>query len=187
MVNTNKPHHTMVLPSPTAVALWVAEISGQISDGLWENSRPLNHWKYWCMMNVVPGPTLNVIRATGYTGTHCTKTSYALTRLHQLKFEDGTYVLRDRMLAYGRIVRAGVDPTDRNSLNAAEYMPATFDEWKQCKSSNEWEHDYIAKYMDRIDDEIAEKFYKVSYTMKDMNADLAIIKKAMNLAVNTCW
>lgn len=28
--------------------LWLHELSGQISDGYWENSRPHNHWLFWC-------------------------------------------------------------------------------------------------------------------------------------------
>lgn len=27
--------------------LWDVELSGQISDGRWENSRPYDHWEYW--------------------------------------------------------------------------------------------------------------------------------------------
>jgi hypothetical protein len=184
--NTSKPRHTMVLPSKTAVALWHAEVTGQISDGMWENSRPFDHWKFWCSMNVIPGDMIDFIKSNAPTGTFCTKKSYALTRLHQIKFEDGGYVLRARMLAYGRMTLAGVDPTDCEALNAAEYMPSTFNEWKECKSSGEWKYDFVNKYMDRIDESLAEKFYKTSYTMKDMNTDLAIIKAAMNLAVKSC-
>lgn len=27
--------------------LWDFELSGQLSDGRWENSRPYDHWEYW--------------------------------------------------------------------------------------------------------------------------------------------
>jgi hypothetical protein len=30
------------------VALFENEIKGQISDGMWENASPANHWKVWC-------------------------------------------------------------------------------------------------------------------------------------------
>lgn len=29
----------------------LCEMQGQISDGMWENSRPLNHWKFWCNLD----------------------------------------------------------------------------------------------------------------------------------------
>jgi len=30
------------------VTLWNNEIVGQLSDGYWENTRPMNHWRPWC-------------------------------------------------------------------------------------------------------------------------------------------
>ena len=36
-----------------AANLFAVEITGQISDGAWENSRPLDHWKFWCDAEVV--------------------------------------------------------------------------------------------------------------------------------------
>jgi hypothetical protein len=33
------------------VALWDEELSGQISDGFWENARPYDHYKVWCTAN----------------------------------------------------------------------------------------------------------------------------------------
>lgn len=37
-------------------ALFKAELSGQISDGMWENTRPNNHWKPWCKAEVGVNP-----------------------------------------------------------------------------------------------------------------------------------
>lgn len=33
-------------------ALWENELRGQISDGVWENSRPHDHYKVWCSAKV---------------------------------------------------------------------------------------------------------------------------------------
>jgi hypothetical protein len=33
------------------------ELDGQISDGMWENARPYDHWKVWCEARVVVDPT----------------------------------------------------------------------------------------------------------------------------------
>lgn len=33
-------------------ALWENELRGQISDGVWENSRPYDHYKVWCNAEV---------------------------------------------------------------------------------------------------------------------------------------
>lgn len=168
---------TMTFTSPTAVGLWVNEICGQISDGMWENASPHNHWQFWCRLDVSVGPA-NELKATQW----CVKNKYALTRLHQEKFGPGEYVLRDRMLACGRMVRAGADPTDRSTLHASEYMPKTLAEFRAAKAAGKWEHDFIAKYMDNVSDELAEKFYAATYTLKEMNADLKLIMSVMHTA-----
>jgi putative component of membrane protein insertase Oxa1/YidC/SpoIIIJ protein YidD len=176
---------TMTLNSRTAVALWTNEICGQISDGMWENSTPHDHWQFWCRLNVVLGPEskVDVADEAKYS---CRKNAYALTRLHQEKFNDGKYVLRDRMLACGRMARAGADPTDRETLSASEYMPATLEEFRAAKAAGSWKHDFVAKYMDKVNDELAEKFYAASYTLKEMNADLNLIKHVMK-TVQKYW
>lgn len=169
---------TMTLPSRTAVALWVNEICGQISDGMWENSGPHNHWQFWCRLDVTVGP-----KATLDTkGAWVAKNAYALTRLHQEKFDDGKYVLRDRMVACARLAIAGVDLNDRQTLHAAEYMPATLAEFRANKASGKWQYDFVNKYVDNISDEIAVKFYEATYTLKEMNADLKLIMSTMKLA-----
>lgn len=176
---------TMVLTSPTAVALWVCEVSGQISDGMWENSSPHDHWQFWCRLDVQVGVEnkIDVAESAKYS---CRKNNYALTRLHQVKFDDGTYVLRDRMFAYGRMVKAGADPTDRELCSAGEYMPKTLEEFRAQKTSGKYEYDFVAKYMARVTDEMAEKFYASEYTLKEMNADLKAIKGVM-ATVRKCW
>jgi len=37
--------------------LWDEELSGQISDGMWENTRPFNHYKSWCWAEVIVDPS----------------------------------------------------------------------------------------------------------------------------------
>jgi hypothetical protein len=37
-------------------ALFSCELSGQISDGMWENSRPHNHWEIWSGASVNVNP-----------------------------------------------------------------------------------------------------------------------------------
>lgn len=166
---------TMTLPSRTAIALWVGEISGQISDGTWENSRPHNHWQFWSDVDVEFGPVARVLGDTGW----CVKNAYALLRLPQMKFEDGTYILRDRMLRMGRMAKAGANPNDRNVLSAAEYMPETLLEWTTRANAGSWEHDFIAKYMSALTPELVEAYYATTYTLKEMRKDLTLIHTTM--------
>ncbi len=169
---------TMTLPSATAVALWHKEIVGQISDGMWENSRPHEHWQFWCRLDVVVGPEAGLVKSDQFYWVR--KNDYALIRLHQIKFDGGAYVLRDRMLACGRMAKAGVDPTDRDVLNASEYMPATLEQFRADKAAGKWEHNFIAEYMDKVSDELAVAYYAASYTLREMNADLKLIMSVMH-------
>jgi hypothetical protein len=38
------------------VALFKYELAGQISDGMWENARPYDHYKPWCHCEVIVDP-----------------------------------------------------------------------------------------------------------------------------------
>lgn len=168
----------MTLASPTAVALWYCEIVGQISDGMWENSYPTGHWAFWCQLDVKHSTENTVV-----VGNHerCLKNNYALTRLYNEKFDDGEYILRGRMLAYGRMVKAGVDPTDRELCSTGEYMPKTLAEFLVAKASNKWEYDFVSKRMEHVTIDVAEKFYAAEYTLKELIADIKLIKSTMKL------
>lgn len=50
---------TLNLTSRTAVSLWNNELTGQISDGMWENTYPYDHWEFWCKTKAVYHPTDN--------------------------------------------------------------------------------------------------------------------------------
>lgn len=45
--------NTLVFETPVQALLWHNEISGQLSDGYWENTTPMEHWKAWCNAEVV--------------------------------------------------------------------------------------------------------------------------------------
>ena len=44
---------TIAFENEVQVALWNEELVGQLSDGMWENSRPHDHWKPWCNAEVI--------------------------------------------------------------------------------------------------------------------------------------
>lgn len=168
---------TMTLPSKTAVALWVCELSGQISDGMWENASPLDHWRFWTSVDVRFGPE----PALDTCGVAVRKNAYNFAGL----FAD----VGDRMQAYAKMAKAGADPKNYLQCSAGEYMPATLAQWRQCKESQVWPGkstsghcEWIKDRMDLVDDDLAQKFYQTSYTLKDMRADIKLIKKTMKLA-----
>lgn len=154
---------TIALPTSSARAVWTEEIVGQLSDGMWENTSPHDHWKFWNGLKVAEGEPC-------VTSNTCPrKNNYGLTRLIP--------IIGDRMVAIGRMGK--VDGVDEAMLHAAEYMPDTLEEWEKAKASGEWEYDFVKDYMAYVPQWIAAKFYETAYTEKDLRADLKLIKKAM--------
>lgn len=77
--------------------LWENELSGQISDGQWENATPHNHWEPWCRATVVVDPD-NVGRDF-----------YARRESYNFSAPDLLSVVGERMVEYVR--RATGDAT----------------------------------------------------------------------------
>src|SRR6266487_2282190 len=76
--------------------LWDEELAGQISDGMWENTKPHNHWEPWCDATAVVAP--------GNVG----RTFYADKDNYQLNSKDLLSIVGDRMLGAVR-ARLGLD------------------------------------------------------------------------------
>lgn len=83
---------TLAVRNEAQKILFDLELSGQISDGYWENAAPQDHWIPWCETTVIVDPT-NVGRDFSVR-----KDNYGFTRRDLLD------IVGDRMLEY---VRAG--------------------------------------------------------------------------------
>lgn len=153
-MNSKQPG-TITFTSFGALALWEGEILGQMSDGLWENSRPHDHWEFWNRLT----PSLGEAPAlqTNIPGV-CSKRSYALTKLLP--------IIGDRMVKLGRMGTAANTQLTGNQRSAADYMPATLVEWTSLKESGKWQHDWIAKYMADVSPALAAAYYNCVYTVK---------------------
>jgi hypothetical protein len=89
---------TIYLPTLSAVALWKEEITGQLSDGMWENARPHEHWRFWSDLEAVHSPDrCEVVTDRPWA---CTKASYKLTAL--------VPIVGDRMLAVGQKAQGAI-------------------------------------------------------------------------------
>lgn len=163
---------TIYLSTATARALWKHEIVGQLSDGMWENARPYDHWEFWSALEVAWASSENyVVAKKGYP----VKTGYNLAGLIE-------YV-GDRMLKLGRMAKAcealGLELT-YDIARAGECMPsdvktcvAWFGDPELCKPS------YAADYLKAVSPELAAEYYMTEYTLKDLRGDLKRIKTAM--------
>ena len=156
---------TISFTTKTALALWKAEICGQLSDGMWENTAPYDHWKFWCNLDPVLGTENKVTTPYPYL---CKKTGYNIAGLYE--------VIGDRMLKIGRLAK--VTPVGER-LYCAEYMPDTLEEWTTMHTTGKWQFEFVAPYMTGITPESAAAYYATTYTMRDLRFDVKVIKAAM--------
>lgn len=68
---------TLYFPTAEAAAVWKADVVGQISDGMWENTVN-SGWVFWVNANVAVDPGVN--RVDGFIPGHV-KRNFAFTRL----------------------------------------------------------------------------------------------------------
>jgi hypothetical protein len=173
----------ILFSSPSQAALFEHELKGQFSDGMWENSRPYDHWEFWCGLSVGVAAAGTNARVETNHAWRIKKTSYAVSKLYE--------IVGYRMLAIGRMTRAlvrvglALETFEHGALGGtAEYMPPTLDEWTRAKESGAWQCDFIAGYMERVTPELAAAFYASTYTMTDLRKDVAGIKQAMKNVVS---
>jgi len=157
--------NTISFTSRTALQLWKSEITGQLSDGMWENTAPYDHWKFWCNLTPVLGTENKVETPFPYL---CKKTGYNIAGLYEF--------IGDRMLKIGRMAK--VNPTE-DRLNMAEYMPDTLERWTEMHTSGKWDYEFVGPYMVSVTPEIAAAYYATTYTERDLRADVKVIKAAM--------
>lgn len=149
------------LPTISAVALWNFEITGQLSDGMWENSKPYDHWKAWNNIEVKLGkPCTNV---------YARKDNYNLVSLLP--------IIGERMLKKGRMAKAMSTGFDGDLLYSAEHMPDTFEAFEKGSGN------FSMIDLNAVTSEVAKKYYACVYTHKDLRADLKSIKLAMKTKV----
>lgn len=77
--------------------LWEEELSGQISDGHWENASPHDHWEAWCRAKVVVDPE------------HVGRNFYARRESYNFSAKELLDVVGDRMLEAVRVCTGNAD------------------------------------------------------------------------------
>lgn len=165
--------------SVTQAALFEHELKGQLSDGMWENAAPNDHWKFWCDLRVRVAPPGTEARVVTQHPWAVKKKGYNFAALYP--------IIGDRLLAIGRMARATLVANvpfesfaHGDMRGAAEHMPPTLGEWRDCKAGHLlWKHDFVAGYMEHVTDELAQAFYQVRYEMRDLRADVSAIKRTM--------
>lgn len=87
-----KKQNTIRVENFEQKALLDLELTGQISDGHWENAKPFDHWMPWCHLDTIVDPSNTGI-------DFWPKRSYDFAAYDLLK------VVRTRMILYVRLAR----------------------------------------------------------------------------------
>jgi len=169
---------TIVLPNFSSLALWRHEISGQLSDGYWENTRPFDHWKFWCLLeSKVERDQARVDMAfPAYP-----MVSYNLAALYGKEIDLGK-----RMTNLGRMGRAceaGGFELEYDWCCSAEDMPETLDDFMKLSVAPDGAGHVVGateNWKGRVvPDALAKAYYIVLYNVEDMIRDVKSIKEAM--------
>lgn len=96
--------NTIAVRNPAQAILVEEELKGQLSDGMWENTRPLDHWVQWSRATVVVDPS-NVGRDF-----------WALKDNYRLDHPNLIAWVGDRMI--GEVIRRTNQPYDEKSLRS---------------------------------------------------------------------
>jgi hypothetical protein len=170
MSNKHPTEGTIKFITQSALALWKYEILGQLSDGMWENSRPNRHYCFW--HDLVP--SVGDENVTTVSFGRPMKKSYSLGRLIPH--------VGQRMINVGRLAKVVGGTPVANLCLHAEHMPETLEAFDNLVTSdssamNDWEK-LVQKYMKDVPREVAVQYYDTVYTKKDLKIDLAIIEQA---------
>ena len=176
---------TLFVENLSQALIFDMEISGQISDGKWENSRPHDHWTWVCHTNIEISPD-----KLGYDRVYHRR-KYGVSGLYNEFMKDvreGEFPWPNRMIFYGRFGKI-MDPKYFDESSEMRHFIETigFNEnintLEDLKNGmKDWELRYWKDNYDEVfSTENIQKFRNENYGVKELKKDL----KALNTAINT--
>ena len=193
----------------SAMCLYEWEMSGQISDGKYENSRPYDHWKWVCEISDMIVDGMKGIDGTcwyrGWSEFGKFKKRYNLNEWFSKyikgwrKDGDSTTMWATRIIAYGKFGKIYPEITYKEMSNLNEIR--IFLEELQLKvergeidseklynevtdfSTCEWKKKYFEACKDYFTPEFVKKFVELKYDVKECKADV----KSMQDSINTVF
>lgn len=169
----------------SAAFIYDYELSGQISDGHWENSRPYDHWKWVSYTEPLIGNT------PGYTGLKHQKT-YSCNWLQSYvkkAFQNDTNY-RWAMRAFKYAKWGSIIPESEVSKwldnYACEHIISNLPEQEVDNETlaKNYETGYAKKFWDEagsmFTDSLLKKYYSSKYSLKDFSNDLKSAQDSIN-------
>jgi len=151
--------------------LFEAELKGQISDGMWENARPMNHYVIPC-------------RAKVFIDAKNPRSSNIGNKSYNFSSKDLLDCVGDRMLDYAKVgkILDGTDLSIEAAAFVAEYWKPILKAYQGTEVTDylkqmfsKWIPEYRITH--KIVKMISDQFDSVDYTEKDMKKDLNRMKK----------
>jgi hypothetical protein len=163
---------TIKLASAVQKALFVTELSGQISDGFWENASPHDHWEIMC-------------RATVEVDAENTGIDFYPRRRYNFANKELLEVVGDRMIWYAKtsIAFPSVNTHEFDfSDGASVYRGYSAQSLANSNPSSYWADKIkVIEVAFGMSMEEAEKIINaVEYSRKDLIKDLKAIGKIVN-------
>ena len=147
--------------------LFDTELSGQISDGNWENSSPRGHWKPWCSAETIIDPE------------NLGKDFYAQRESYNFTSKDLLDVVGERMVYKVRVALAcGYDVANQTKWDVEDgklRLPAateTHEYWKQKRE------ELLKLDVEKINAALADEKL---FTRRDMMRELKDMKKIIKM------
>ena len=165
-----------------SLSMFLMEFSGQISDGMWENSRPYDHWEWVCHTEYGLDST------PGYYGMHHRKRYNIKAWLNIWKTPG--YEFATRVIDYAKFGSI-INPYEVDKfIKVAENLRLIIDYLPENKISIEelkksFKDTFIEKYFTEdvmyfITEENLEKFYSSEYSLKDFRKDIFSVYDSVN-------
>lgn len=180
--------YKIYFPNMASYLIYEFELSGQISDGKWENSRPYDHWKWVC--HTEPKIDKNKI---GYEGP-IHRMKYSTKWLHDyvkkaMAGNSGDYQWTIRVFKYAKFGSVLANNQLKNikdnvriiieSLPDEPVDSTAFDAMFNTEGSK-WKKKYWEQVKDLFTDDILNKYYNSNYDWAQFEEDLEAATKAIN-------
>lgn len=187
MNDSTNTKHVWSFPKKGLKALFDNEITGQLSDGAWENTVPYEHWRFWCNLKTEVNAGWGFRFGTrGYSSSLFPKKKTAYNLVGELVTDCD---LSDRMRAYYIAAEADLGLKEHDASYFVGYNgPLTADQVRKDLVSykSEWHQKKLAE-LEANSLETTCAMMKAGwevYTKKDLVNDLKTIKAQMKVVIS---
>ena len=197
---------TIHFKNASAMCLYEWEMSGQISDGKYENSRPYDHWKWVSEISnmIVDGKNgiegYSVFRPTAWSGFFTKR--YNLNEWFSKyirgwrKNNKHDYMWATRIIAFGKFGKIYTELTYEKLMELGEIRILLEDLQMKIEegekdpevlfnkvtdfSTHEWRKKYYENCKDYFTLDFVKKFMELNYDIKECKADVISMQESIN-------